>query len=60
MRTHYVSQEKFDRATANGIGGILRLRPICGAKATRSGQLDLQPGNWGGVDCVRCLNHKPA
>jgi hypothetical protein len=60
MRTHFVSQEKYDRAIRAGIGGILRLRPICGAKATRSGQLDLQPGNWDGVDCVRCLTHRPS
>lgn len=58
MRTHYVTQEKLDQATARGIGAVLFLRPICGAKATARGQLDLAT-SWNGVDCVKCLAKQP-
>jgi hypothetical protein len=59
MRVHFVSQEKFDQATSRGIGAVLYLRPVCGAKATSRGQLDLST-NWTGVDCIKCLDRKPA
>lgn len=58
MRTHYVTQAKFNQATSRGIGAVLFLRPVCGAKATSRGQLDLSTA-WSDVDCVKCLAKKP-
>lgn len=51
--THYVPAEKLEKAQTDGIGALLFLRPVCGARATVRAQLSLlsDPGR---VSCKRC------
>ncbi|MDO5535718.1 MAG: hypothetical protein Q4F65_13845 [Propionibacteriaceae bacterium] len=57
---HYVDPAKLDRARATGnLLAIMRLRPVCGARARTVGQLFLT-GDTARVTCARCAAYLDA